>query len=258
MLCMNDPEILRDLHVHTTFSDGKASPEEMVRRALAIGMDCIGFSDHSHSPQPGGDSWSMPLHRRDEYRQEIARLKKAYAGKIEILCGAEQDLYSDAPTDGFDYLLGAMHFIRVPGEDRFFSVDWTADNLRRAAEEGFGGDPYALCEAYYEQLSALPDVLPNCFAIAHFDLISVFQEQSPLFDENHPRYVAAWQRAADTLLKMRIPFEINTGAISRGYRTTPYPSAAMREYIRSRGGTFILASDSHRPETLCYGFETWG
>ena len=36
-----------DLHVHTTFSDGKNTPEEIVLEAIRRGMDTIGFSDHS-------------------------------------------------------------------------------------------------------------------------------------------------------------------------------------------------------------------
>ena len=39
--------ILREFHVHTNFSDGRDTPEEMVRAAIARGMTEIGFSDHS-------------------------------------------------------------------------------------------------------------------------------------------------------------------------------------------------------------------
>lgn len=228
----------------------------MVRRALELQMDCIGFSDHSHSPQPGGERWTMPLERRAAYIEEISRLKKAYEGRIRILCGSEQDLYSDAPTDGFDYLIGSMHFIRLGG-GRFLSVDGSAEGLRRSVAEDFGGDPYALCEAYYEQIAALPEILPNCSIIGHFDLVTVYQERDPLFDEDHPRYTAAWKKAADRLLEMQIPFEINTGGIARGYRTRPYPLPQIRDYIRAKGGRMILSSDSHQPETLCFGFDRW-
>ena len=54
-----------------------------------------------------------------------------------------------------------------------------------------------------------------------------------------------------------VPFEINTGAISKGYRTEPYPAKNIRDYIRQQGGRFILSSDSHRTDTLCYGFEEY-
>ncbi|MBQ0005173.1 MAG: hypothetical protein KBS68_04840, partial [Clostridiales bacterium] len=91
----------------------------------------------------------------------------------------------------------------------------------------------------------------------HFDLISKVNEKDHLFDEHHPRYVAAWQKAADKLLESGRPFEINTGAISRGYRTQPYPSLEMIEYLKERGASFVLASDSHNTETLCYDFDKY-
>ena len=50
-------------------------------------------------------------------------------------------------------------------------------------------------------------------------------------------------------------FEINTGAMARGYRTTPYPGPILRRAIARKGGTFILSSDCHRKEQLLYGLE---
>ena len=65
----------------------------------------------------------------------------------------------------------------------------------------------------------------------------------------------AWQKAMDKLLPYNRPFEINTGAISRGYRTTPYPSKAQLEYIYKNGGKIILCSDAHNTDSLCCGYK---
>ena len=40
----------RDLHIHTTFCDGKNSAEEMVLAAIDRGLKTIGFSSHSYLP----------------------------------------------------------------------------------------------------------------------------------------------------------------------------------------------------------------
>ena len=88
----------QDLHVHTTFCDGKNSPEEMVCAALEQGLWRIGFSAHSHTFFD--ESYCLKKERYGEYRAEIARLKEAYGDKISILCGVEQDRYSTAPTQG--------------------------------------------------------------------------------------------------------------------------------------------------------------
>ena len=95
----------------------------------------------------------------------------------------------------------------------------------------------------------------ECDIIGHFDLVSKFNEKQGWFDEGHPRYTAAWRKAADALLRTGKPFEINTGAISRGYRTDAYPARPIREYIRQRGGRLILSSDAHRKEHIAFAFE---
>ena len=239
----------RDLHIHTVYSDGENTPEEMIKAAIAMGLDTVGFSDHSHT---GFDErYCIPREKLAAYRAEIATLKEKYRNTITVLCGIEQDYYSDTPAAGYDYVIGSVHYIKA-GDD-FIPVDESAEILRCAAEKHFGGDLYALAEAYFRTVS---DVVRKTGAdlIGHFDLISKFTEQTPLLDVSHPRYRAAWQAAADTLLKTGVPFEINTGAISRGYRTCPYPSEEMRDYIRARGGTFLLSSDAHRSDTLCFRF----
>lgn len=248
---------MRDLHVHTVFSDGKNTPEEMILKAIELGMEEIGFSDHSHSPQNDGEEWSMPRGREKEYRAEIARLKEKYKGRIRVLCGTEQDLYSDVPPEGYDYFIGSLHYVRVPGTDSYVSVDLDRKMLKKEVAEYFGGDFYAFTAEYYRQFSRLPQLYPACSVIGHFDLVTKFIEEEPLFDTSDPRYIAAWQQAADALLKMNIPFEINTGAMARGRRTSPYPAREIRDYIRARGGKMILSSDSHRTDTLGHRFEDW-
>lgn len=240
---------MRDLHVHTTFSDGRNTPEEMVLAAIAKGMTAIGFSDHSHTAFD--TAYCIPKEKIPAYRQTIAALKEKYAGQIEILCGIEQDFYSEEPADGYDYVIGSVHYVKV-GED-YIPVDESPEILLDAVNLHFGGDFYALAEAYFGTVAQVAEKLRPQI-IGHFDLITKFNEGGILFDESDPRYIAAWQATADRLLTAEIPFEINTGAISRGYRTAPYPAAPIREYLAARGAKFLLSSDSHRADTLCFGF----
>ena len=240
---------MRDYHVHTTFSDGKSTPEEVVRAAIAMGLTELGFSDHAYT---GFDrSCCIPEERIEEYKRTISALKEKYRGQIRILCGIEQDYYSETDTAGYDYVIGSVHYVKAG--DCFLSVDDTQQIQQSAVETWFGGDYYAFAERYFELVA---DVVEKTHAdiIGHFDLVSKFNEKFPRFDEGHPRYVRAWQQAADRLIPYGKPFEINTGAISRGYRTSPYPSREMIDYIRQRGGSFLLSSDSHRADTLCYDF----
>ena len=238
-----------DLHMHTTWSDGQNTPEEMIEEAIRLGLETVGISDHS-----SGDPCGMTLEQSVEYRAEIARLKEKYAGQIRVLCGLERDYMTDDFAD-YDYTIGSVHWLRMPDGHRI-SIDWTPEKLREGAEKYFGGDFYALAEAYYATVAKVVEVT-KCDIIGHFDLVTKFIEVDPAFDTKDPRYIKAWKQAADTLLKTGKPFEVNTGAMSRGYRSEPYPAKDIRDYIRAHGGKLIMSSDAHSKENITYGFAEW-
>jgi len=235
----------QDLHTHTVYSDGNNTPEEMVLSAIEKGLDVIGISDHSYTSFD--DSYCLKKETVEEYIKEIQSLKTKYSDKIKILCGIEQDLYSGMPEYDFDYVIGSAHYIQLG--DEYITVDNTSDELKEAVNKYFGGDIYPLIEEYYRLVATVAEKT-GADIIGHFDLITKFQEKEPLFDEKDERYIKAWQAAADKLIEADIPFEINYGAISRGYRTTPYPSKDIQEYIAKKGGKLILSSDSHHKDTI--------
>ncbi len=240
----------QDLHVHTTFCDGKNSPEEMVCAAVEQGLWRIGFSAHSHTFFD--ESYCLSPDRYDAYRAEIERLKEAYGGKIAILCGVEQDRYSTASTRGFDYVIGSVHYMKVQGN--YLPVDESVQAFYDTCRTHFGGDFYSMAECYYETVSQVAEAT-KCDFIGHFDLITKFNEGGVFFDESHPRYVAAWESALDTLLDAKVPFEINTGAISRGYCTAPYPADWLLRAICKAGGRICFSSDCHSVDTLLFGYK---
>lgn len=244
--------VRQDFHVHSNFSDGVSTPEEIVTRAIADGMTRLGFSDHSYAPY----DLECCIKQADIacYRDTIRALQKKYAGKIEIFCGIEQDIYSEESTVPYDYVIGSVHYIKLGGE--YYGVDYKVETLYEAADKYFDGDIYGVVETYFDTVSKVYE-MTGCDVIGHFDLIAKLNDRYQLFDENHPRYIAAWQSAADKLLRTGKIFEINTGAISRGYRTQPYPARPIMEYLASHGAKFILSSDSHDCSTLCSPFDVW-
>ena len=244
--------VRQDFHVHSNFSDGVSTPEEIVERAIADGMERLGFSDHVYAPYDL--ECCIPKADMVRYRDTIRALQKKYAGKIEIFCGIEQDIYSEESTAGYDYVIGSVHYIKLGGQ--YYDVDYKVETLREAADKYFGGDLYGVVETYFDTVSQVCEKT-GCDVIGHFDLIAKLNDRYQLFDESHPRYVAAWQKAADKLLATGKLFEINTGAISRGYRTQPYPTSPIRQYLSQRGAKFILTSDSHDRATLCCQFDIW-
>ena len=239
-----------DLHMHTVFSDGKNTAEEMVQEAIRLGLETVGISDHS-----SGDPCGMKLEENGIYKAEIARLKEKYAGQIRVLCGLERDFLTDDFTD-YDYTIGSVHWLQMPDGHRV-SIDWLPEKLREGADKYCGGDMYSLAEAFYAAEARVVEVT-KCDIIGHFDLMTKFIEVDTRMDLHHPRYVKAWQQAADALLKTGKPFEVNMGAISRGYRTSPYPSAEIRQDIREHGGKMLLSSDAHQKENIAYRFSDFG
>lgn len=239
---------MTDLHIHTVYCDGEDKPEDIVKEAIGMGMKRIGFSAHSYTDFD--KSYCMEKEDYDAYKSEINFLKEKYSSKIKILCGIEQDLYSDMPYDDFDYVIGSVHYIKCNSE--YISVDETEEILLSAAQKYFGGDMLALAEEYFAAVSELPN---DISIIGHFDLISKFNENNRLFSETDERYITSCRKAIDRLTALNIPFEVNTGAVSRGYRSSAYPSRKQLEYIKEKGGTVILSSDSHTKKTLCFGFD---
>lgn len=242
--------IKTDFHTHTTYCDGKNTPEEMVLAAIDKEMTAIGFSGHACTSFDLG--WCMSVEGTEGYLDEIERLRDIYSNKIRIYHGAEVDYYSDYLSDRFEYRIGSVHYVEKNGVR--YSVDDSPELLDDIAREAFGGDYMALCESYYANVA---DVINRTGAdiIGHFDLITKFNEVSPKINTNDERYIAAWKQAADKLLKTEALFEINTGAISRGYRTAPYPATAIIDYIGTNGGSFILSSDSHSTSSLLCKFD---
>ena len=244
--------ITKDLHVHTTLSDGKSTPEEVVLSAIERGMTTLGISDHSNTPFD--DDYCLKEGSEEDYRREINALKEKYKDKIEILCGIEQDIYSPVPAEGYDYIIGSVHYVKAG--DEYLPVDKSAACLREAVDKYFGGDGVLFAVEYFKTVEKVLNVT-GADIVGHFDLCTKYNEKDPIIDEEDPRYIAAWKKAVDALIPAGKYFEINTGVISRGHKTKPYPAKSIIDYILSKGGKLIFSSDSHHKDKLCFEFDKW-
>ena len=240
--------IKTNFHTHTSFCDGKNTPREMVQEAIERGFTALGFSMHSFLEKdlhivPSRDSETA-------YIKEVLALKKEFADKIKIFLGLEQDLYSDAPRSDFEYLIGSVHYIKR--DDDFFPVDAGKEKLLFIVDTYFGGDFCAFAEDYFSLVCEVakkikPDI------IGHFDLIMKYCEQIDLPETD--RYIEVATEAIKRLIPLGIPFEINTGAMSRGLRTTPYPSERLLKIMQQNGAKIVFSSDCHNKDFLEYGFD---
>ena len=244
--------MLYNYHTHTAFCDGKNKPEDIVRKAIELGMDELGFSGHCYTFFD--NSYCMSLAQTREYIEEIRQLKEKYAGQIRILLGIEQDYYSTEPTDAYDYVIGAVHYLKKG--DIYIPIDESRHIQAIAVTKYYGGDFYSFIEDYYDTVADLYNKT-HCDIIAHFDVVTKFNEFGDLFDMNHPRYQAAMRKALDALIDCPAVFEYNTGAIAKRYRKAPYPAKQILELLKERGKKVIFSSDCHDAQYLLCGHEDY-
>jgi len=231
---------LQNLHQHSVYCDGKDTLREIVEEAILRNFDSIGFSSHSY--MPFSTSKNLQPERTEAYKAEIAALKAEYAGRIDIFCGLEMEILSPCDLSGYDYLIGSTHYLLIDGE--YVGFDRDAATVGNIIQTYFQGDGIRYAKAYYAQVARLPEY-GNFDIIGHFDLITKHCETNDFFDTDSKTYCFAAIEAMEAL-QGKIPFfEVNTGAIARGYRTSAYPMPFLLREFRRLGFGAVISSDCH-------------
>lgn len=111
------------VHCHTTWSDGKASVEEMARAALSMGASYLTITDHSQSA-----AYARGLTRDQLLRQwdEIDRVQERVP--IRLLKGTEADILEDGALDWPDEVLEKLELVLVSVHSR---MRMTEDEMTR-------------------------------------------------------------------------------------------------------------------------------
>ena len=239
-------------HTHTLFCDGKNSPEEMVRQAIRLGCPELGFSGHSYTFFD--ERYCMSREGTQEYIATVRALQEKYRGEIKILLGVEQDYHSLAPTEGYDYVIGSVHYVKKDG--CYLPVDESKEIQVETVRKFYNGDFYGFVEDYFD---AVADVYrkTRCQIVGHFDLIKKFNAAGDLFDPQHPRYQSAANKALAALLDAPVTMEVNTGGIARGYLSEPYPAKDILSQWQKAGKPVVFSSDCHNAEQLLFGYDEY-
>lgn len=241
----------QNLHTHTTFCDGKHTPEQMLQYAIAEGFDSLGFSAHSYMSY--SDALKVTLASTAEYKKEINRLKGLYADRIKVYLGMEFDVFSSDDLTGLDYCIGGVHTIRShDGSLRDF--DGRLPAFERAIECAAGGDGMEFARRYYDAVCELPE-RGRFDIVAHFDLVTKHRERVKLFDDESEEYRDMARRAVRRIAPHIPYFEVNVGAVSRGYRSSPYPAPFIMREMLDLGMGAVIGSDCHDGELLDRNFE---
>lgn len=236
-----------NFHTHSTFCDGKNTPEEIVLSAIDKGFAAIGFSGHGYTDF----DLSYCMKDTDGYIAEIDRLKALYGDKIEILLGIEEDMFAHVDRSRFDYIIGSSHYLCVDGG--YYAIDSSLEKFQKCISL-FDGDIIKLADSYYTAfcdyiMRRRPDV------VGHFDLITKFDEiDSGRFSSNK-QYCALAEKYMDIASRSGCIFEINSGAMSRGVRTSPYPAENILDVLKRNDARIMISADSHSKDTLDFGFD---
>ena len=238
-----------NFHTHTQFCDGKSTAEEMVLSALNKGFSVLGFSGHGYTLF----DHTYCMKDTEAYKQEILRLRKKYEKDIEIYLGYEEDAHHPHSRDGFDYVLGSSHYAHKG--DVYAPIDSTPETMKRVLAL-YGGDTRAMAEDYYSHfVGYIKEKKPDI--IGHFDILTKFEEKSPFGFFSDPEYHKIAEKYLREALRADCIFEVNTGAISRGWRTLPYPHENLLRVIKREGGRITLTSDCHHADNLdCFFSES--
>lgn len=241
---------LQNLHTHTIYCDGANTPEELVLSAIDKGFSSLGFSGHSYmsfDPKTGMDP-------KDDmsYKENIKELKCKYKDIIDIYTGLEFELFSDHEIKDYDYVIGACHYLKIGGEHVL--VDRSPEGMQRAIDTYFGGDALNMCKEYYRTFAEHCSKM-TFDIIGHFDVITRNHANVRLFDTNSPKYRTYALEAAHAISEKNKVFEINTGAIARTGRKTPYPQDFILKELIDLGCVFTVSSDCHSAENLDIHFK---
>ncbi len=239
-------------HTHTRFCDGENTPEELVCEAIRLGCPEIGFSGHAYTFFD--ESYCMTPDGTREYVSVIRGLKEKYQDRIRIFLGVEQDYYSEASTEPYDYVIGSVHYVKKDG--CYLPVDESKEIQQENVDRFYGGDFYGFIEDYYKTVADLYRKT-RCQIVGHFDLIKKFNGAGDLFDPQHPRYQAAANKALSALMPLPVALEVNTGGIARGYVSEPYPSGDILTPWLALEKPVLFASDCHKAEQLLFGYDIY-
>ncbi|MHA6724659.1 DNA polymerase/3'-5' exonuclease PolX [Macrococcoides caseolyticum] len=115
------PEDIRgDIHMHTTYSDGAHTLEQMIEACIAKGYEYMMITDHSKSLYVAN---GLSEERLLEQHARIKALDAQYS-EIDIYSGVEMDILADGEMDysndvlaQLDYCIGAIHQSLNQSED---------------------------------------------------------------------------------------------------------------------------------------------
>lgn len=243
---------IADVHVHTNHSHGRNSVAEMYTRARELGLDVLGFSEHSPRPE----AYSYPKEYREhltatfpDYIASVLALKEK-SGPPRVLLGLEMDYFPSeedylrrmVAAQPYDYIIGSVHYLGTWGFD-FTSKDWEG-----LSEE----ETYGHYREYFKNLAAMARTRLAHIA-AHPDIIKIFSVEA--FRE----WIRGREAAKLVFEALRavkdsgMAMEISSAGLRKPCNEI-YPGPALMEMAVELDLPVSISSDAHAAGDLTHGF----
>jgi len=229
-----------DLHNHTTrCNHAEGTIDEYIERAIEIGIDIYGFSEHA--PMDFDTKYRLPLCDMNAYTNDVLQAKERYKNDIEILLGYEVDYLPGYMEDKVlnaqvDYLIGSVHFI-----DK-----WSFDN-----PEFIGGwkdkDIDEIWKAYFEATEAMAKT-GKFDIVGHLDLIKVFK----YMPKEDIRILA--KNVLKAIKNTNMVLELNTAGLRKPVGEI-YPSRQLLEEAYTLEIPITFSSDAHSIDQVGFGYD---
>ncbi len=249
-MAKKDP-ILINFHLHSTGSDGRMSPEEVVKEAVAANISFMCFTDHYPRPKEQEEKkWLTNNFHSEQYKQEIKRLQEVYKSQIDIGFGVEMDWFEEVPDwiraqiekNKFDYVIGSVHLLKLKGT--YYNFDFGNDNDEKLnVVIQAAGSIEKIIEAYYHQLRLMiKSRMYDC--VGHFDYIKRHNANSRFFSEDAEFYKKEVLETLDILAKSGMAMEINLRGLTKSPKAQ-YPSMWILKEAKKRNIPITIGSDAH-------------
>jgi DNA polymerase (family 10) len=105
---IEEKDIKGEVHVHSNWSDGMASIQEMVDAAIELDLSYLVISDHSRSL---GVANGLSIDRLQQQKKEIDSVQKKIGNKLKLLQGSEVEILADGRLDYPDSVLKELDFV---------------------------------------------------------------------------------------------------------------------------------------------------
>lgn len=242
-------------HVHTTGSDGKLEPEELVKLAIKKKFGILGITDHYHFPL-GFRNWGNNYYSDDHY-VKLKKLKKKYSSKIKVLVNVEFDWLEDykkwikkeATKQKYDYRFISVHFLKIGKE--YFPIDHSQKLFGEMIEKS--GGIKKLVKNYYLCLRSA--IKANCFdVVAHFDLVKIWNKDGLYFSGDERWYKKEVIETLKLIKKKNMKLDLNSSGLAKPCGEQ-YPSKWIVGEAKKFGIVLFLGTDMHKVEELETGLK---